>query len=241
MMVKSSQPSIRILLSGCVSAMAMAVVLGAPPVKAQTAFQGNPSVVLGSATITRGTTDTIEVNGAETVINWTPGDTSGTGAIDFLPAGLTAQFRNNPNLSGLTDYTVLNRILPVDGSGLPVSRVVAFNGTVQSQLYGSAGGNIWFYAPGGIIAGPTSVFNVGSLVLTSNDIDVTGGLYGSGRQQCSSRGAGGREDRCAGGRQLCCAGRPTRGSGGHGECRRIDRLCRGRTGRHHHQWRAVRH
>jgi hypothetical protein len=180
MMVKSSQPSIRILLSGCVSAVAMAVVLGAPPVKAQTAFQGNPSVVLGSATITRGTTDTIEVNGAETVINWTPGDTSGTGAIDFLPAGLTAQFRNNPNLSGLTDYTVLNRILPVDGSGLPVSRVVAFNGTVQSQLYGSAGGNIWFYAPGGIIAGPTSVFNVGSLVLTSNDIDVTGGLYGSG-------------------------------------------------------------
>ncbi|WP_375195940.1 beta strand repeat-containing protein [Sphingobium sp.] len=158
----------------------MAVVLGAPPVKAQTAFQGNPSVALGSATITRGTTDTIEVNGAETVINWTPGDTSGTGTIDFLPAGLTAQFRNNPNLSGLTDYTVLNRILPVDGSGLPVSRVVAFNGTVQSQLYGSAGGNIWFYAPGGIIAGPTSVFNVGSLVLTSNDIDMTGGLYGSG-------------------------------------------------------------
>jgi len=168
------------LLGGCVSVIALGWSM---PAAAQTAFQGNYSVVLGSASITRGTTDTIAVDGPETVINWTPSDTSGTGAIDFLPTGRTAQFTVNVS-APLTDYTVLNRILPVDGNGLPVSRIVALNGTVQSDLFGSTGGKVWFYAPGGIIAGPTSVFNVGSLVLTSNDIDLSGpnggSLYGPG-------------------------------------------------------------
>ncbi|WP_336950660.1 histidine kinase [Sphingobium aromaticivastans] len=168
------------LLGGCASAIALGWSM---PAAAQTAFQGNYSVVLGSASITRGTTDTIAVNGSETVINWTPTDTSGTGTIDFLPNGRTAQFTVNVS-APISDYTVLNRILPVDGNGLPVSRIVALNGTVQSDLFGSAGGKVWFYAPGGIIAGPTSVFNVGSLVLTSNDIDLSGpnggSLYGPG-------------------------------------------------------------
>ncbi|HKT77510.1 MAG TPA: histidine kinase, partial [Sphingobium sp.] len=148
-----------------------------PQARAQTAFQGNPAAVLGAPTITRGTTDTITLNDAQTVINWTPTDISGTGQIDFLPSGRTALFTNA--VSGVSDFTVLNRILPVDGSGLPVSRVIALNGTVQSQINGSTGGNVWFYAPGGIVAGAGSVFSVGSLVLTGNDIDTSGGLFGS--------------------------------------------------------------
>ncbi|WP_313801302.1 histidine kinase [Sphingobium sp.] len=179
MMDKSRTRSTLTLLGGCASVIALGWSM---PAAAQTAFQGNPSVVFGSATITRGTTDTIAVDGSETVINWTPSDTSGTGTIDFLPSGRTAQFTVNTS-APLSDYTVLNRILPVDGSGLPVSRIVALNGTVQSDLFGSTGGKIWFYAPGGIIAGPTSIFNVGSLVLTSNDIDLSGpnggSLYGA--------------------------------------------------------------
>ncbi|UZW57583.1 histidine kinase [Sphingobium sp. JS3065] len=175
MMDKSRTRSTLSLLGGCVSVIALGWSM---PAAAQTAFQGNPSVVLGSASITRGMTDTIAVDGPETVINWTPSDTGGTGTIDFLPTGRTAQFTVNTS-APLTDYTVLNRILPVDGNGLPVSRIVALNGTVQSDLFGSTGGKIWFYAPGGIIAGPTSTFNVGSLVLTTNDIDLSGPNGGS--------------------------------------------------------------
>lgn len=180
------------LLGGCASGLALAAACAAPSAHGQ-AFQGTPTTTVpGAATITRtATTDTIEVNGTQTVIDWVPFDTTGTGTIDFLPNGLTALFRNNPNLS-LTDFTVLNRIQPVDSSGLPVSRVVAFNGTVQSQLYGSAGGSVWFYAPGGILAGPTSVFNVGSLILTTDAIDITGGLYdNSNKNTIRFRGAAG--------------------------------------------------
>lgn len=166
------------LLGGCASALALAVACAAPAAYGQ-AFQGTPTVTSGTAFITPGSPDIIEVAGPETVIDWQPFDRGSTGTIDFLPSGLTALFRNSPNASGLTDYTVLNRIFPTDASGQPVSRIVAFNGTVQSELFGSTGGSVWFYAPGGIIAGPTSIFNVGSLVLTSNAIDITGGLYGS--------------------------------------------------------------
>lgn len=150
-----------------------------PQVRAQTAFQGSVTSSTGSPTIAQGTaggtTDVITLNSTETIINWQPTDISGTGEIDFLPSDKTALFTNS--VSGVGDFTVLNRILPVNGSGVPVSRVVALNGTVQSQINGSTGGKVWFYAPGGIVAGPTSLFSVGSLVLTSNDIDSTGGLY----------------------------------------------------------------
>lgn len=181
-MAKSKNRSTLALLGGCGSVLALAVACVAPSARAQSfteAFQGTPSFTPGSVTITRGSTDIIEVNGTEAVIDWTPFDTSGTGNINFLPNGATGLFRSNPNLS-ISDFTVLNRILPIDGNGLPVSRIVELNGTVQSQIgSGTTGGSVWFYAPGGIIAGPNSLFDVGSLVLTSNAIDTTGGLYGS--------------------------------------------------------------
>ncbi|WP_176594512.1 histidine kinase [Sphingobium sp. EM0848] len=176
MMNRSGSPAR--LLRGCASVIAFAAIWHAPS-HAQTGFQGTGNVVTpGSASISAGN-NVITVNATEAVINWTPSDTSGTGAVNFLPAGNSVQFTAGPSPS-FSNYTVLNRIQPVNGSGVAVSRIVALNGTVQSDIFGSTGGNIWFYAPGGIIAGPSSVFNVGSLVLTSNDINTNGGLYGSG-------------------------------------------------------------
>jgi hypothetical protein len=180
MMNKSQAISTLTLLGGCASVLALAAACTALPARAQ-GFQGSGTIVSGGGSPTP---DMITVNGAETVIDWAPTDTSGLGNIDFLPAGNTTLFSNNPS-EPLSNYTVLNRILPTDGNGLPVSRVIELNGTVQSQIYESissqpvTGGSIWFYSPGGIIAGPGSVFNTGSLVLTSNAIDDTGGLYGS--------------------------------------------------------------
>lgn len=163
----------------CVSVTALAAACLMPQSRAQTAFQGSVTSSTGSPTIAQGTAggtiDVITLNNPETIINWQPSDISGTGEINFLPSDKTALFTNN--VSGVSDFTVLNRILPVNGSGVPVSRVVALNGTVQSRIDGAPGGKVWFYAPGGIVAGPTSLFSVGSLVLTSNDIDSTGGLY----------------------------------------------------------------
>ncbi|HEX7876959.1 MAG TPA: histidine kinase, partial [Sphingobium sp.] len=171
MKMKSRNASTLALLGGCASVLALA----APSVWAQAGFQGTPTVQ-GTANPDFSTPGTIVLRDEQTVINWRPNDTSGTGEIDFLPSNQTVLFRNE--VSGVSNFTVLNRILPVDGNGVSVSRVVALNGTVQSQLNGSTGGSVWFYSPGGIVAGPNSLFNVGSLVLTSRDIDATGGLYG---------------------------------------------------------------
>lgn len=163
-------------LLGRSSAVALAVGCGAGIAQVNKAFQGSYTVRSGDAFVSQGSspdTDVISLNSSEAIIDWAPDDTGGTGAIDFLPQNSTVEFR------GFSDFTVLNRILPVNGSGMSVSRIVELNGTVQSQVGSGTGGKVWFYAPGGIVAGPGAVFNVGSLVLTSNDIDTTGGLYGS--------------------------------------------------------------
>ncbi|QPI74705.1 histidine kinase [Sphingobium sp. Cam5-1] len=176
-MSKKRSKSWLLTLLGRSSAVALAVGCGAGVAQVNKAFQGSYSVQSGDAFVSQGSsagTDTISLNSSEAIINWTPDDTSGTGPIDFLPQNNTVVF------SGFSDFTVLNRILPVNGSGVSVSRMIELNGTVQSQINGSTGGKVWFYAPGGIVAGPNALFNVGSLVLTSNDIDTTGGLYGSG-------------------------------------------------------------
>src|SRR5690606_36038315 len=83
------------------------------------------------------------------------------------------------NFVGTGDYTVLNRV--VNGGGGSLSRQIALNGTVNSYVgstTGPRGGNIWFYNAGGILIGASGVVNVGSLLLTTNDIVTTGGLFG---------------------------------------------------------------
>ncbi|MEQ1724389.1 MAG: hypothetical protein ABL882_00480 [Sphingopyxis sp.] len=173
----------RRLLSGGAMALCLGALVAHAPAMAQAstagqAFQGTPTVAAGSATIIQtAPLDTITVDTPQAVINWKPNDTSGTGTIDFLPVGRAARF------TGFGDFTVLNRIIPVDGNDIPIARMIALNGTITSDLFGQQpGGNVWFYSPGGIFVGASGVINVGSLVLTSRDINTTGGLFGPSGQ-----------------------------------------------------------
>jgi hypothetical protein len=168
-----------LLLSGCAVAAALAVTGQSAPVRAQ-AFQGTPTTVSGTVSFNRTTPnfETITVDSPTAIVNWTPTDTAiGGGTINYLPAGATARYTST---SG-SDFTILNRILPTD-----TTRPVGFYGTVLSNFTSPTSGlttplgNVWFYSPGGIIAGATSVFDVGSLVLTAADIDTSGGLFGPG-------------------------------------------------------------
>jgi hypothetical protein len=185
------------LLASCAMATSMlsvgaanAAASGPPPTPgANTAFQGTGTVVSGSATIVQtATLDTITVGSSNTVINFAPFDTAnGGGPIAFLPSGRTGLFQNDPN-SGVTNFTVLNRIVPTDAT-----RAIRFDGTVQSRIANatggsSPGGTILFYSPGGIIASSTSVFDVGSLVLSAADIDF-GELSNSFRFSGATPGA----------------------------------------------------
>ena len=65
----------------------------------------------------------------------------------------------------MTDYTVLNRIVPTDRDARDRAQR-----HVLSTLAGrsTTGGRIWFYSPGGIVVGATAVFDVGSLLLTTD-------------------------------------------------------------------------
>ena len=168
----------RPLLSSCAIAAALAVGGHSAQLRAQ-AFQGNPTtIVSGSIVRTTGVnSETIAVNTPSAVVNWTPTDTAiGGGDIDYLPAGNVATFTNGASNG---NFVILNRILPADPT-----RAVAFNGTVLSQILvpgkpAVTGGSVWFYSPGGIIVGSKALFDVGSLVLTANnldDLDVNGNI-----------------------------------------------------------------
>src|SRR5690606_12867724 len=141
-------------------------------------FRGWGEVTQGAATIsTGGRTTRIDVQSRSATIDWTgyppssesfPPDhfpSSPTGPVDFLPSDATATFTGQGTAAN--GYTVLNRVF--------ATGPVEFNGTVQSFLAnGDPGGNIWFYAPNGMVVGATARFNVGSLLLTTNDVSFNG-------------------------------------------------------------------
>ncbi|WP_164115409.1 hypothetical protein [Sphingorhabdus sp. Alg239-R122] len=176
-----------LLSSGSASAAALALMFAPLPAHAQSmdsaisAVEGTGSVTSGSATIAQTSTqDTVTVNSSEAIIDWDlTDDAIGGGDIVFLPENNTLLF------TGSSDYTVLNRIVPTDAT-----RGIRIDGTVQSLVGGNTGGNVWFYSPGGVIAGATSVFDVGGLVLTANAIDTSGGLFGA-NGEIRFRGAAG--------------------------------------------------
>ncbi|WP_156681144.1 hypothetical protein [Sphingomonas profundi] len=169
------------------SMLALATAMAAAPARAQQVPQpsynlaGNPTVASGSVTFDRGVTtpgtDVYTVGSATAVLDLTPSDAAtGGGVINFQNAGTTAVYTSAP---GGPAYTVLNRIVPADRS-----RPIAFNGTVVSQLQTAAGANtrggtVWFYSPGGIVVGDGSVFDVGSLLLTTGDPTGGSGTIGS--------------------------------------------------------------
>ncbi|URD60097.1 hypothetical protein M8312_09850 [Sphingomonas sp. KRR8] len=144
----------------CSASILATAVVRPDAAQAQRSFQGDGQVVFGTATINQATGTVVQVGSPQTVINWTP---AGTG--DFQPAGTTALFTTQSG-SGLTDFAVLNRILPVGDNP------VRINGTILSRLQGNssqAAGTVYFYSPGGIVIGANAVIDVGSLGLTTSD------------------------------------------------------------------------
>ncbi len=177
---KPAISKLKLLASG--SFTAAAVVLSALGQTAQAqaldpnrSFQATPTFQPGDSWSPGPNADNVFISGSETIINWTPLDTATldttNAPIDILPSTGSITFNN------AADFTVLNRILPTP-SLAGEFRPIQFNGTVNTRVNGTQGGSAWFYSPGGIIAGAGSAFNVGSLVLTANDIDTTGGLFG---------------------------------------------------------------
>jgi filamentous hemagglutinin family protein len=173
----------RRVLSTSASLLAVAAMLAAAPPRAAHAqsFNATGTITAGSAIIdvaTAGQTNVI-VDTPSAVIDWNTNEAAGSGPINFQPAGTTATYVNG----NASDFAVLNRIIPND-----VTRPAQFNGTVISQLANAAtgattrGGTLFFYSPGGILVGPTGVFNVGNLVLTASDLPVnlSAGTFGSG-------------------------------------------------------------
>ncbi|MEH6757281.1 MAG: hypothetical protein V7676_07190 [Parasphingorhabdus sp.] len=160
---------------GSGAALALGLFFGtSPAAHAQMGFQGLGTVQSGSANISSDEiSDTITVFTDQVVIDWLPDDTAVNGAdIDFLPAGLTAVYQND--IEGTSDFTVLNRIVPVDNT-----RPIILNGNIISRLAIDSGefvpgGSVWFYAPGGIVLGSTAIIDVGGLFLTTADPIVDG-------------------------------------------------------------------
>lgn len=160
--------TVKQLVSASGLALATALVAMGPKLMAQ-GFNATGTVVGGTATInTTPTTTAITVFTPSAVINWAPNDTATTGGpINFQDSIATTTYQNDFSIS---NYAVLNRIIP-SGSTRPIQ----FNGTVISQLQAvsappTPGGTLFFYSPGGILIGGTSIFNVGSLVLTTSDL-----------------------------------------------------------------------
>ncbi|NLR70068.1 hypothetical protein HGI47_04170 [Novosphingobium sp. ERN07] len=172
--------TVKQLVSASGLALATALVAMGPKLMAQ-GFNASGTVVAGTATInTTPTTTAITVFTPSAVINWTPNDTAPTGGpINFQDSIATTTYQNDFSIS---NYAVLNRIIPVNST-----RPIQFNGTVISQLQAvsappTPGGTLFFYSPGGILVGGSSVFNVGSLTLTTSDLayDATGVFDTSG-------------------------------------------------------------
>lgn len=177
------------LLESCAVAAGMAALACGGPALAQ--VNANPVYVdvgAGTSVLNNNATNTttVTVTQAQSIINWVPTDTAPTGGpIDILPTG------ENWDFIGNGQYTVLNRF--VNGAGGSLSRQIALSGTINSYVgstTGPQGGNIWFYNAGGILIGSGAAINVGSLVLTANDIDTSGGLFGPGGE-IRFRGASG--------------------------------------------------
>ena len=184
------------LLTGCALG---AMLAAAPSPAAAQSYQGGHTVVAGTAGVSHfpdggpglPAQTIVTTFTPQTVIEWRPVDAALTGAIDFQLPGTVATFQTTP---ANPDYTVLNRILPVDGALNPTAATVAFRGTTNAILVNNPGGHIWFYSPTGIIAGPTARFNVGSLILTTNNIPFNPAspspIYGPGGTISFVAGAG---------------------------------------------------
>lgn len=153
----------------------LVLALAIPATLHAQSFNGTGTATGASISTSTGRTD-ITVNSTQAIIDWTT-TAPASGTVVFQDAGTTAAFTSGVSFVG--NYTVLNRVTPVDVNGAPTAARIEFDGTVTSTVGGLPGGNVWFYSPNGIIVGATASFSVGGLVLTTNPIDTTGGLFGT--------------------------------------------------------------
>jgi len=116
--------------------------------------------------------DRVNLLASSAIINWTTFDAGAAGTeVTFLDVGGNLEFT-----SSLSDYTVLNRVLTPG-----FDSAIRIDGDITSSTFGgsSSGGNIWFYSAGGIVVGDTGSFDVGSLLLTTSDIDPADVINGA--------------------------------------------------------------
>lgn len=146
-------------------AAALAATVTAPGAAKAQAIQGtfsaDPTRAAFSTAIVDGRpVDTINVITPTAVVNWTPFDTAaGTDPILLLDKEATALF-----VRDVGNFTVLNRVVP---TGAAAERAIRMDGQVLSRVSGNPLGTVMFYSPNGIVIGPSGVFDVGSLVLTT--------------------------------------------------------------------------
>ena len=187
-----SAPSIskiKLLVGGSVAALAMAaapshaqIVNNHPGVNVQAAATYDSAAINFNPTAPE---DIVTVIGTEGIVDWTTNVAGASGTeVSFLPATNNLRFTSDN-----ANFTVLNRIRTPG-----FDSAIRIDGNVRSDFSGTGAtnGNVWFYSPGGIVLGAGSVFDVGGLALTTNDIDTTGGLFG-GSGEIRFRGAAGSQ------------------------------------------------
>ena len=157
--------------SAATFALVSGAILGAEQASAQ-AINATPTVTQGSASVDSTVPDltTVTVDTMDTVIDWTPDEDVAGNALTFLPSTGTAIFQNS---TAVTDFGVLNRILPATNGNVAV-----IDGTVISRIQDALGafapgGNVAFYSPTGLLIGANATFDVGRLILTTLDPDPT--------------------------------------------------------------------
>lgn len=129
-----------------------------------------------ASTYVSGNETFVQVTAPEAVIEWSTLAGAATDTnVEFLPPTATLSF--DLGESQPFDYTVLNRIYPRfdtgNGNLIDLNATISMAGSVTSRVQGQSGGNIWFYSPNGIITNGLARFDVGSLLLTTSDIDTS--------------------------------------------------------------------
>lgn len=171
---------IRLLSGSALMGLSLALSLGSAQAQMVADVVSNSGATISNS----GSTTNVSVTAPTAVIQWNPTATvaDADGAYTVLGQGSELRFTGSGN------YTVLNQF--VDDVGGNFNELVAIRGNVISRSDSdSFGGNIWFQNAGGILVGATGRFDVGSLLLTSRNIDQTGGLFGS-EGEIRFRGAG---------------------------------------------------
>lgn len=160
------------LMLGCGSpALALALVMAPHSARAQ-GIQASGNVTLGTAGIddTQPGETTVRVFSRTAAIDWTPTEDNNGDALDFLPNGATAIFQSG---DGVTDFAVLNRILPSTNGNIAVIDGTVISRIVDANGLATPGGFVAFYSPTGILIGDNAAFDVGQLMLTTLNVSDT--------------------------------------------------------------------